>query len=236
MIKKKLKIVQNSKNFQKRLDINIMNYRQMSAKFFIGERNGIGKEYNYDGHLIFEGEYKNGKKNGKVKKYNDEGILKVEREYLEDERFDGTLMYTKLLCILKDGTPIQAIIFPEMSLCEFLYYHVDCPDDTILEYLKHCLRHEVGHLLSNFKLFKEHDLNEASKIFMNEVEETERLWNEYIKEHDFDTLDENGMREYYTYYHNLPMEKKANEAVGIDIVDTVEWEIRIEKESDNDAD
>ena len=57
--KKKLKIVQYNKNFQKRININIMNYRQMSAKFFIGERNGIGKEFNYDGHLIFEGEYKN---------------------------------------------------------------------------------------------------------------------------------------------------------------------------------
>ncbi len=45
-----------------------MNYRQMSAKFFIGERNGIGKEYNYDGHLIFEGEYK--KKMEKEKNMN----------------------------------------------------------------------------------------------------------------------------------------------------------------------
>ena len=84
--KKKLKIVQNSKKFQKRLDINIMNYRQMSAKFFIGERNGIGKEYNYDGHLIFEGEYKNGKKNGKGKEYEHDLILnkklKFEGEYL----------------------------------------------------------------------------------------------------------------------------------------------------------
>ena len=75
-------------------------------------------------------------------------------------------------------------------------------------------------------------LNKAGEIFKNDVAEEERLWEEYIKEHDFDTLDEDGMREYYTYYHNLPMEKKANEAVGINIADTVEWEIRIEKESD----
>ena len=84
--KKKLKIVQYNKNFQKRMNINIMNYRQMSAKFFIGERNGIGKEYNYDGHLIFEGEYKNGKKNGKGKEYEHDLILnkrlKFEGEYL----------------------------------------------------------------------------------------------------------------------------------------------------------
>ena len=154
------------------------------------------------------------------------------KAYLEDERFDGTLMYNKLLCVLVDGTPVQAIIIPEETLCKFLYYHVDCPEDILIDYLKHCLRHEVGHVLTNIKIFKEHKANEAAEIFKNDVAEEERLWEEYTKEHDFDTLDEDGMREYYTYYHNLPMEKKANEAVGINIADTVEWEIRIEKESD----
>ena len=68
--KKKLKIVQHNKIFQKIMNINIMNYRHMRAKFFIGERNGIGKEFNYDGHLIFEGEFKNGKKMEKEKNMN----------------------------------------------------------------------------------------------------------------------------------------------------------------------
>ena len=65
--KKKLKIVQNSKKFQKRLDINIMNYRQMSAKFFMGVWKGIGEEDNYGGQWIVKGESKNGKKKGKGK-------------------------------------------------------------------------------------------------------------------------------------------------------------------------
>ena len=154
------------------------------------------------------------------------------KAYLEDERFEGTLMYNKLLCVLTDGAPVQAIIIPEEALCKFLYYHVDCPEDILIDYLKHSLRHEVGHVLVNIKIFKEHELKEAGEIFKNDVSEQERLWKKYTKEHDFDTLDEDGMREYYTYYHNLPMEKKANEAVGIDIADTVEWEIRLEKESD----
>ena len=33
------------------------------------KRNGKGKEYDYDGNLIFEGEYLNGKRNGKGKEY-----------------------------------------------------------------------------------------------------------------------------------------------------------------------
>ena len=35
---------------------------------------GKGKEYDeYDGELIFEGEYLNGKRNGKGKEYNKDG-------------------------------------------------------------------------------------------------------------------------------------------------------------------
>jgi hypothetical protein len=83
------------------------------------------------------------------------------KAYLEDERFDGTLMYNKLLCVLVDGTPVQAIIVPEETLCEFLYYHVDCPEDILIDYLKHSLRHEVGHVLTNIKIFKEHEAKEA---------------------------------------------------------------------------
>lgn len=154
------------------------------------------------------------------------------KAYLEDECFEGALMYNRLLCVLVDGTPVQAIIVPKEALCEFLYYHVDWPEDILIDYLKHSLRHEVGHVLANIKIFKEHKVKEANEIIKNDAAEEERLWKEYIKEHDFDTLDEDGMREYYTYYHNLPMEKKANEAVGINIADTVEWEIKIAKESD----
>ena len=43
--------------------------------------NGKGKQYNYDGILIFEGEYLNGKRNGKGKKYLN-GKIEFETEYL----------------------------------------------------------------------------------------------------------------------------------------------------------
>ena len=48
---------------------------------------GKGKEYNYDGDLIFEGEYLNGKRNGKGKEYDYyDGKLIFEGEYLNGKR------------------------------------------------------------------------------------------------------------------------------------------------------
>ena len=53
------------------------------------ERNGKGKEYNFNGELIFEGEYLNGKMNGKVKEYNFNGKLLFEGEYLYGNKWKG---------------------------------------------------------------------------------------------------------------------------------------------------
>ena len=53
------------------------------GEYLNGERNGKGKEYNYDGKLIFEGEYLNGVRwNGKVKIYDNNGELIFEEEYV----------------------------------------------------------------------------------------------------------------------------------------------------------
>ena len=48
-----------------------------------GERNGKGREYEYD-HLKFVGEYLDGKRNGKGKEYKTyyDGGLKFDCEYL----------------------------------------------------------------------------------------------------------------------------------------------------------
>ena len=42
------------------------------------------KEYDYNGNLLFEGEYLNGERNGKGKEYDYNGQLKFEGEYLKD--------------------------------------------------------------------------------------------------------------------------------------------------------
>ena len=50
-------------------------------------KNGIIREFNKYGLLIFEGEYLSGKKNGKIKEYDkDTGKLLIEGEYLNDEK------------------------------------------------------------------------------------------------------------------------------------------------------
>jgi len=68
-----LNLIIYNKYLQKYLDINIDNYKKISGKYKIGEKNGKGKEYTYNYYngkkegLIFEGEYLNGKRMEKEK-------------------------------------------------------------------------------------------------------------------------------------------------------------------------
>ena len=45
LIKQKLKIIINSKEIQKEFKINIENYKKVSEKYKIGEKNGKGQEF-----------------------------------------------------------------------------------------------------------------------------------------------------------------------------------------------
>ena len=86
-IKKKLNIIIYYKKLQKKFNINIDNYKAISGKIHIGERNGIGKEFRLNSNiLLFEGEYSNGKRNGKGKEYNYDGKLIFEGEYLNGKK------------------------------------------------------------------------------------------------------------------------------------------------------
>ena len=55
--KDKLNTIKYNKYIQNILDISLINYKNFSGKYIIYEQNGKGKEYDYDGDLIFEGEY-----------------------------------------------------------------------------------------------------------------------------------------------------------------------------------
>ena len=57
---------------------------------FKGQKRGIGKEYNDEGQLIYEGEFLNGEKHGKgnYKEYFGNGNLKLEG-ILNNGEFDG---------------------------------------------------------------------------------------------------------------------------------------------------
>ena len=77
--KKKLEIIHYNKRIQNNLDINLNNYRNFTGKYLIYE--SIVKEFSqYDNELIYEGEYLNGKRNGKGKEYDYDGNLIYEGE------------------------------------------------------------------------------------------------------------------------------------------------------------
>ncbi len=86
--KQKLDMIIYNKELQKILNVNIEDYKEMSEKYRIGERDRKGKEYDYDGEVKFEGEYLNGKRNGKGKEYDDEGRLEFEGEYLNEKEME----------------------------------------------------------------------------------------------------------------------------------------------------
>ena len=53
-----LKLIIYNKNIQKKLKVNIVDYKNASGKYKVGRRNGKGSEYTQNTNiLIFEGEY-----------------------------------------------------------------------------------------------------------------------------------------------------------------------------------
>ena len=88
--KEKLKMIIYNKKLQKKLGVGIQDYKNISGRYKIDEKNGKGKEYTLNTNkLIFEGEYLNGKRNGEGKEYYLYGELKFEGEYLKGERWHG---------------------------------------------------------------------------------------------------------------------------------------------------
>ena len=88
--KQKLEIIIYNKTIQKRLILNIDDYKEESEKYKIGEKNGFVEEYHlYDDILLFKGEYKNGKRNGKGKEYYKNGKVKFEGKYLNGKKVEG---------------------------------------------------------------------------------------------------------------------------------------------------
>ena len=112
----KLEKIKYNKFFQKVLGVDIENYKKLSGKYIIidkneknkvkiykmdtniliyeGEylnkkKNGKGKEYDIYGRLIYEGDYLKGKKNGNGKEYFENGNLLFEGEYLDNKRYNG---------------------------------------------------------------------------------------------------------------------------------------------------
>ena len=103
----KLNLIIYNKELQKKFLVDIENYKKISGKYRIGEKNGIGREYIINTkRLIFEGEYLDGKRNGKGKGYNFDGLLRFEGEFLNGKRNGKGKEYyydDKLEYEIKDG-------------------------------------------------------------------------------------------------------------------------------------
>ena len=85
--RQKLNIIIYNKNLQKILGVNIKDYKKISGRYKIGEKNGKGSEYTLNtNNLIFKGEYINWKRNGKGKEYNYFGIIEFEGEFINGKR------------------------------------------------------------------------------------------------------------------------------------------------------
>ena len=92
--KMKLEIIKYNKALQKKLNINLINYKFFSGKYIIYTEKNTAKEYNiFNNRLIFEGEYSNKKRNGKGKEYFD-GILTFDGEYLNGKRSGKGIEYS----------------------------------------------------------------------------------------------------------------------------------------------
>ena len=89
---RKLFLIKYNNKTKDRLNIDLIDYKFLSGKYFIGKRNGKGKEYNIlNDELLFEGEYIDGKRTGYGKEYYEEKyegktIIKYEGKYLDGKR------------------------------------------------------------------------------------------------------------------------------------------------------
>ena len=81
--------LKNGKGYFKKYKLNFRTlYLLFEGEFVNGQRNGKGKEYEYN-KLIFEGEYLNGKRNGKGKEYYDNKNIMFNGEYKEGKQWTG---------------------------------------------------------------------------------------------------------------------------------------------------
>ena len=70
---RKLNITLYNKRLQKKLGLNLIDFKRFSGKYK-KECCGTTKIYNsYNDNILFVGYYSNGKKNGEGKEYNEEG-------------------------------------------------------------------------------------------------------------------------------------------------------------------
>jgi len=83
-----LKLIKFNKYLQHLLNINLYHYKLYSDRYIIFYNNKEGKEYDFSGNILYEGEFLNGKRNGHGKEYYSDQII-FEGEYLDGNKLKG---------------------------------------------------------------------------------------------------------------------------------------------------
>ena len=87
--RRKYKIILYNKKTQKKLGLNIFDYKRISGRY-IEKFSHETREYNsYNNNIVFEGNYLNGKRNGEGKEYNEKKELIFTGKYLNGKKWEG---------------------------------------------------------------------------------------------------------------------------------------------------
>ena len=103
--KTKLKLVKYNKNLQAELRLKFIDYQLFTKNYIIYESKTKGKEYSWEGYLIYDGEYLKGERHGKGKEYYHYRGLKFDGEFRNGRRWTGKGYDTRNVLIyeIKEG-------------------------------------------------------------------------------------------------------------------------------------
>ena len=100
----KLEIIRYNKNLQDKLDIGFINYKTFSDNYIIFESENKIKEYNdKNDKLIYKGNFSKGNKNGKGKEFDYKGNLIFEGDYFNGKRWNGKIFFENKIYEIKNG-------------------------------------------------------------------------------------------------------------------------------------
>ena len=86
-----LNLIKYTKILQKRINLDLNDYKDYSGRYIIFEskERRKGKEYDNNGRLIYCGEYLDGKKHGTGEEYYNSGYIKFKGKYKNNQRVFG---------------------------------------------------------------------------------------------------------------------------------------------------
>ena len=87
---KKFELIKYNNKYQKKLEIDIEDYKMFRGRYRENEKDGFVKEYELDTNiLLFEGHFNKGKRNGEGKEYYNNKQIKFKGEYLNGREWLG---------------------------------------------------------------------------------------------------------------------------------------------------